>query len=170
MTMTMTMTMTMIFQKNAKIRMLPRRRGERAGRTLMFQSGKKSKQSDLDFALLLGLEVTTNRDKDKIADNILPSFAFYLWLLKKIKFNCHPRMNLGRTKSVCRSQYKNFFYIHFPKMLKVLILYVSTVRSVQFFGKLTLGVKNKLGKFNKEGLLGFRQLGRNIRFQLGRNS
>ena len=145
MTMTMTMTMTMIFQKNAKIRMLPRRRGERAGRTLMFQSGKKSKQSDLDFALLLGLEVTTNRDKDKIADNILPSFAFYLWLLKKIKFNCHPRMNLGRTKSVCRSQYKNFFYIHFPKMLKVLILYLSTVRSVQFFGKLTLGVKISLG-------------------------
>ena len=143
MTMTMTMTITMIFQKNAKIRMLPKRRGERAGRTLMFQSGKKSKQSDLDFALLLGLEVTTNRDK--IADNILPSFTFYLLLLEKIKFNCHPRMNLGRTKSVCRSQYKNFFYIHFPKMLKVLILYLSTVRSVQFFGKLTLGVKTSLG-------------------------
>ena len=82
----------------------------------MFQSGKKSKQSDLDFALLLGLEVTTNRDK--IADNILPSFTFDLLLLEKIKFNCHPRMNLGRKKSVCRSQYKNFFLHTFSKNVK----------------------------------------------------
>ena len=100
----------------------------------MFQSGKKSKQSDLDFALLLGLEVTTNRDKDKIADNILPSFAFYLWLLKKIKFNCHPRINLFLFSINAKSA--NFVCVNCK---------VSPI-----LWKAHSWCKNKLGKFNKE--------------------